>query len=103
MHSKTKKLISPWVGPVKIQAILDPTHFLLSDWEGKCLPVEVEIHRIKPYSMSLEFEGEIMSLDNIYKHLEEARLQQSQLVYRDHLAKQHQSDKVTQTEIDDPP
>ncbi len=82
----SKKFKSPWVGPVKIQAVLDQTHYLVSDWEHQCLLVEMEANRLKPYNMNIYENGEMLTLSNIYKHLEHIRLQQENKVLRDHIS-----------------
>ena len=30
-----------WIGPLRIQAILDDTHYLVSDWTGQLLPKRI--------------------------------------------------------------
>ncbi len=44
-----KKLNHPWVGPVKVQAILAPHKYLVSNFEGQLCPVIFERHELKPY------------------------------------------------------
>ena len=44
-----KKLNHPWVGPVKVQAILAPHKYLVSNFEGQLCPVMFERHELKPY------------------------------------------------------
>ncbi len=44
-----KKLNRPWVGPVKVQAILAPHKYLVSDFEGQLCPVVFECHELKLY------------------------------------------------------
>ncbi len=44
-----KKLNHPWVGPVKVQAILAPHKYLVSDFEGRLCPMVFEQHELKPY------------------------------------------------------
>jgi hypothetical protein len=97
LQAPSRKLVSPWIGPVKIQKVLDETHFILSDWEGKCLPVEVEVHRIKPYQLNIYSNGHMMSITNIYKHLNRIKLQQEQRIHQDHIAQQRQCTQSTQT------
>ena len=97
LQAPSKKLVSPWIGPVKIQSVLDQTHYLVSDWEGKCLPVEIEAHRLKPYTMNIYENGEIMSLSNIYKHLEVMKAQQEARRSKDHYTAGRQITQSTQT------
>ncbi len=44
-----KKLNRPWVSPVKVQAILAPHKYLVSDFEGQLCPMVFEQHELKPY------------------------------------------------------
>ena len=42
-----------WVGPVRVQAILDDTHYLCSDWTGKLIPKRFHINRLKQFYLNL--------------------------------------------------
>ena len=42
-----------WVGPVRIQTVLDNTHYLCSDWSGRLIPKRFHINRLKQYYMNL--------------------------------------------------
>ena len=53
LQSRSKKLVRNWIGPLRIQAILDGTHYMLSDWSGQLLPKKFHINRLKPYSINL--------------------------------------------------
>ena len=53
LHSASKKLKRNWIGPLRIQAILDGTHYLVSDWTGQLLPKRIHFNRLKPYVMNL--------------------------------------------------
>ena len=53
LHSASKKLKRNWIGPLRIQAILDDTHYLVSDWTGQLLPKRIHFNRLKPYVMNL--------------------------------------------------
>jgi hypothetical protein len=97
LQASSRKLISPWIGPVKIQGILDNTHYILSDWQGKCFPVEVEIHRIKPYRMNIYSGKRMMTVTNIYKHLHLIKQQMELHQQEDHVSQQLKSFKMTQT------
>ena len=44
------------VGPVRIQTVLDNTHYLCSDWSGRLILKGFHINRLKQYYMNL---GEI--------------------------------------------
>ena len=101
LKTGSKKFSTPWIGPVKIQSVLDSSHFLISDQEGKCLPVEVDIHCIKPYSLNVFEEGEMTTIKNVYKHLEELKLIQDRKVYRDHVRSQEIQTQGVQTTKND--
>ena len=51
-----RKLNKNWIGPLRVQEILDDSHYLISDWRGELLPQKVHVNRIKPCSINL---GEI--------------------------------------------
>ena len=53
LNAPSKKLQKNWIGPLKIQSILDDTHYYVSDWMGHLAPIIVHVHRIKPFSMFL--------------------------------------------------
>ena len=53
LHSASKKLKRNWIGPLRIQAILDNIHYLVSDWTGQLLPKRIHFNRLKPYVMNL--------------------------------------------------
>ena len=53
LHAPAKKFQKNWIGPLKIQSILDDTHYYVSDWMGHLAPIVVHVHRIKPFTMFL--------------------------------------------------
>ena len=42
-----------WVGPFKIQAIIDDSHYMISDWTGQLSHKRIHVNRLKPFSLSL--------------------------------------------------
>ena len=56
LNSPSRKLNRNWVGPLRIQTVLDKTHYLCSDWSGMLVPKRFHINRLKQYYMNL---GEI--------------------------------------------
>ena len=44
-QSPSKKLNRNWLGPVRIQTVLDNTHYLCSDWSGRLIPKKIYINR----------------------------------------------------------
>ena len=64
LQAPSKKLVRNWLGPVKIQAILDDTHYICTDWLGKLIPKKFHVNRLKPFSIFLgELCTEKMKLD----------------------------------------
>ena len=53
LHAPAKKFQKNWIGPLKIQSILDDTHYYVSDWMGHLAPIIVHAHRLKPFTMFL--------------------------------------------------
>ena len=49
LQTSSKKFKQEWIGPLQIQAVLDQSHFMLADWQGKILPFfgSVHISRLK--------------------------------------------------------
>ena len=48
-----QKLNRNWIGPLRIQTVLDNTHYLCSDWNGILIPKRFHINRLKQYYMNL--------------------------------------------------
>ena len=38
LQSPSRKLNRNWIGPLRVQTVLDKTHYLCSDWSGKLIP-----------------------------------------------------------------
>ena len=53
LTAPSRKLQKNWIGPLKIQSILDDTHYYVSDWMGHLAPIVVHVHRIRPFTMFL--------------------------------------------------
>ena len=53
LQAPSKKLKRNWIGPVRIQAILDDTHYLCSDWSGRLVPKTFHVNRLKPCRINL--------------------------------------------------
>ena len=56
LQSPCRNLNRNWIGPLRIQTVLDNTHYLCSDWSEKLIPKRFHINRLKQYYMNL---GEI--------------------------------------------
>ena len=53
LQSPSRKLNRNWIGPLRIQAVLDNTHYLCSDWNGMLIPKRFHINSLKQYYMNL--------------------------------------------------
>ena len=55
LQTRSRKFEEDWIGPLQIKAVLDKSHYLLADWQGKLLPTfgAVHIHRLKPCYLNL--------------------------------------------------
>ena len=58
LQSPSRKLNRNWVEPLRVQTVLDNTHYLCSDWSGKLIPKRFHINRLKQYYMNLGEIGE---------------------------------------------
>ena len=59
LQAPSRKLKHNWIGPLRIMTILDDTHYLIGDMEGKLPDVKVHFHRLKPYHLNLNEINEI--------------------------------------------
>ena len=53
LKAPSRKLKRDWVGPFKIQAIIDDSHYMISDWTGQLSHKRFHVNRLKPFSLSL--------------------------------------------------
>ena len=53
LKAPSRKLKTDWVGPFKIQAIIDDSHYMISDWTGQLSHKRFHVNRLKPFSLSL--------------------------------------------------
>ena len=68
LQSPSKKLNRNWIGLVRIQTVLDNTHYLCSDWSGKLIPKRFHINRLKQYYMNLgemDENGQLKMVENV--------------------------------------
>ena len=49
LQSPSRKLNRDWIGPLRIQTVIENTHYLCSDWSGKLIPKIFHINRLKQY------------------------------------------------------
>ena len=86
LQSPSKKLNRNWIGPVRIQTVLDNTHYLCSDWYGRLIPKRFHINRLKQYYMNLgemDENGQLKIVENvkqlydIWEHVKEDDMRES--------------------------
>ena len=68
MQSPSKKLNRNWIGPVRIQTVLDNTHYLCLDWYGRLIPKRFHINRLKQYYMNfdeMDENGQLKIAENV--------------------------------------
>ena len=53
LKAPSRKLKRNWVGPFKIQTIIDDSHYMISDWTGQLSHKRFHVNRLKPFSLSL--------------------------------------------------
>ena len=53
LKAPSRKLKRDWVGPFKIQAIIDDSHYMISAWTGQLSHKRFHVNRLKPFSLSL--------------------------------------------------
>ena len=53
LKAPSRKLKRDWVGPFKIQAIIDDSHYMISDWTGQLSHKRFHVNKLKPFSLSL--------------------------------------------------
>ena len=84
-HSPSSVLKAPsrkkrdWVGPFKIQSIIDDSHYFISDWTGQLSHKRFHVKRLKPFSLDLGKmkNGKLQTLHNtrelfrIWKNIKE--------------------------------
>ena len=83
MQSPSRKLNRNWIGPLRIQTVLDNTYYLCSDWSGKLIPKSFHLNRLKQYYMNLgeigkdgqlKIEENVSELYDIWNELKEDEL-----------------------------
>ncbi len=69
LQTNTKKFVQQWVEPALFIQVLDKTHFLLSDWMGRTLPVVFHRDHIKLYYLRMA-KSMITTLEELQQILE---------------------------------
>ena len=92
LQSPSKKLNRNWIGPVRIQTVLDNTHYLCSDWSGRLIPKRFHINRLKQYYMNLgemDENGQLKIIENVrqlydtWKDIEEDEMRENSQTDKD--------------------
>ena len=67
LKTANAKLKKRWIGPLKIQAVLDDSHYLISDWNGEVPAISMHIHRLKPYMMNMGLvkDGQLVTVSTV--------------------------------------
>ena len=68
LQSPSRKLNRNWIGPLRIQTVLDNTHYLYSDWSGMFIPKRFHTNRPKQYYMNLDElskNGQLKIVENV--------------------------------------
>ena len=55
LQTRSRNFREDWIGPLQNGAVLDGSHYLLADWQGKLLPTfgAVHIQRLRPCYLDL--------------------------------------------------
>jgi hypothetical protein len=53
LQTRSRKLKREWVGPLKIQTVLEDAKYLVSDWWGQLIPIIMHEKRLKTFRMNL--------------------------------------------------
>ena len=53
LKAPSRKLKRDWVGPFRIQSIIDDSHYMISDWTGQLSHKRFHVNRLKSFSLSL--------------------------------------------------
>ena len=78
LKTTNAKLKKRWIAPLKIQAVLDDSHYFISDWNGEVPAISMYIHRLKPYriNMGLIKDGQLVTVSTVrqlFSHIKEMR------------------------------
>ena len=97
LQRPSRKLNRIWVGLLRIQAILDNTHYLCSDWSGMLIPKRFHLNRLKKYYMNLGELGKDGQL-KVVENVNELYDMQND-PKEDELPKESQGKKMTKTKL----
>ena len=80
LKTSNVKLKKRWIGPIKIQAVLDDSHYMISTWDGHVLPISMHANRLKPFSMQMGIveDGQLVTVstvNDLFKHIRKMRSQ----------------------------
>jgi hypothetical protein len=76
LQTTSRKLKKEWIGPLRIQDVLDNSHYLVSDLSGNILPIIIHEKRLKQYHINMGKiqEGKLVTLSNSKDLMEQIRL-----------------------------
>ena len=77
LQAPSRKMKRNWIGPMRIMTILDDTHYLIGDMQGKMPEAKVHYHRLKPFFLNLNHindEGILQVVSNYNQILEQWRI-----------------------------
>ena len=78
LHTSNIKLKKRWIGPLKIQVVLDDSHYMISNWDGKVNPISMHANRLKPYNLNMGIisDGQLVSVNTVkqlFDHIRKMR------------------------------
>ena len=67
LHTSNIKLKERWTGPLKIQVVLDDSHYMISNWDGRVNPISMHADRLKPYNLNMGIisNGQLVSVKTV--------------------------------------
>ena len=65
LKTGTRKFVRPWIGPARVQTVLDSDNYLISDWSGLVPPTVFNYKELKPYSFRIiDAQGQWITITN---------------------------------------
>ena len=75
LHTSNIKLKKRWIGPLKIQVVLDDSHYMISNWHGRVNPISMHANRLKPCNLNMGIisDGQLVSVNTVKQPFEHIR------------------------------
>ena len=78
LHTSNIKLKKRWIDPLKIQVVLDDSHYMISNWDGRVNPISMHANRLKPYNLNMGIisDGQLVSVNTVkqlFDHIRKMR------------------------------